>query len=218
MVDAARKLLEQGGVKTASYQVYPAETTDYTPIAQKVIASKAQVVVMGSFLPDVVAFVQAFKQQHYNPQLFVASGGPDQGAQFTTAIGGVASAEGIMNPGSWYPGFKTYQNDQMIKDYLAKYGGTANAISVDVAEAYSVGQVLVQAANKIHGIDRAKLITQMHSGDTYQSVQGPVRFDDRGENIATPAFIFQWQKGALIPVYPTSQAAATPEFPKPNWP
>jgi branched-chain amino acid transport system substrate-binding protein len=218
MVDTARKLLEQGGVKTASYQVYPAETTDYTPIAQKIIASKAQVVVLGSFLPDVVAYVQAFKQQHYNPQVMIASAGPDEGAQFTGPIGGATSAEGIMNPSNWYPGLKTFQNDQMVKDYLAKYGGAANAISVDVAEAYAVGQVLVQAANKIHSIDRAKLITEMHSGDTYQSVQGPVKFDDLGENIATPAFLFQWQKGAFIPVFPASQAAATPEFPKPNWP
>src|SRR5205823_12987953 len=62
-VDTARKLLEQGGVKTASYQVYPSETTDYTPIAQKMIASGAQVIVTGTLLPDIVAHIQAFKQQ-----------------------------------------------------------------------------------------------------------------------------------------------------------
>ena len=61
-VDTARKLLEQGGVKTASYQVYPSETTDYTPIAQKMIASGAQVIVTGTLLPDIVAYIQAFKQ------------------------------------------------------------------------------------------------------------------------------------------------------------
>ncbi len=218
MVDTARKLLEQGGVKTVSYQVYPAETTDYTPIAQKIIASKAQIVVLGSFLPDVIAMVQAFKQQHYNPQAMIASAGPDEGAQFSGPVGGATSAEGIMNPSNWYPGLKTFQNDVLVKGYLAKYGGAANAISVDSAEAFAVGQVLVQAANKIHSIDRAKLIAELHSGDTYQSVQGPVAFDDRGENIATPAFLFQWQKGAFIPVYPSSQAAAMPEFPKPKWP
>ncbi|HEV7236953.1 MAG TPA: ABC transporter substrate-binding protein, partial [Ktedonobacteraceae bacterium] len=66
-VDTARRLLEQGGVKTASYQVYPSETTDYTPIAQKMISSGAQVIVTGTLLPDIVAYIQAFKQQHYNP-------------------------------------------------------------------------------------------------------------------------------------------------------
>ncbi len=79
-VDTAKQLLEQGGVKTVSYQVYPAETTDYTPIAQKMIASNAQVVVVGTLLPDVVAYIQAFKQQHYNPQAMIATAGPDQGS------------------------------------------------------------------------------------------------------------------------------------------
>ena len=144
MVDTARKLLEQGGVKTVSYQTYPSETTDFTPIAQRVIASKAQVVVFGSFLPDLVAYVQAFKQQHYNPEAIIASAGPDLGAQFTGSIGGNAVAEGIMNPSNWYPGLTTFQNKQMVQDYLAKYHGSANDISVDVAEAYSVGQVLEQ--------------------------------------------------------------------------
>jgi branched-chain amino acid transport system substrate-binding protein len=218
MIDTARHLLEQGGVKTVSYQVYPSETTDFTPIAQKVIASKAQVVVFGSFLPDIIAYVQAFKQQHYNPQAIIASAGPDLGAQFTNGVGGSTSAEGIMNPSNWYPGLTTLQNKQMVQDYLAKYGGSANDISVDVAEAFSVGQVLVQAANKIHSIDHAKLITELHSGDTFQTVQGPVKFNEQGQNVALSAYIFQWQKGAFIPVYPASQAAASPEYPKPNWP
>src|SRR6202023_3914630 len=49
-VDTAKSLLEQGGVKTVSYQVYPAETTDYTPIAQKMVSSGAQVIVTGTLL------------------------------------------------------------------------------------------------------------------------------------------------------------------------
>ncbi len=218
-VDTAKQLLEQGGVKTVSYQVYPAETTDYTPIAQKMIASNAQVVVVGTLLPDVVAYIQAFKQQHYNPQAMIATAGPDQGSQFTNAIGGAPSAEGIFVPnGGWYPSINTFQNAQMVKDYLAKYGGTADGISSDVAEAFSVGQVFQQAATNSNSIDNAKLITQLHSGKTYQSVQGPVKFNEQGENILGTGYLFQWQKGSLISVYPASQATASPEFPKPNWP
>jgi len=106
----------------------------------------------------------------------------------------------------------------MVNDFLTKFGGAATDISGDVAEAYSVGQVLVQAANKIHSIDHAKLIAELHSSDTFQTVQGPVKFNDRGENTALQAYIFQWQKGAFIPVYPADQAASPLEFPKPNWP
>jgi len=218
MVDQAKTLFTQAGFTTASYQVYPAETTDFTPIAQRVIASKAQVVVLGSMLNDVIAEVQAFRQQHYNPEAIIASAGPDQGSAFSKPIGGTNVAEGIMFPNGWYTGLTTYQNQQMVSDYLAANGGTAGDISADVAEAYSVGQVLTQAVNKIHSIDNTKLIAELHSGDTFQSVQGPVKFNDVGENTAATVFLFQWQKGNTIAVYPPDQAKAAPEFPKPNWP
>jgi branched-chain amino acid transport system substrate-binding protein len=218
-VDTARKFLEQGGVKTVSYQVYPAETTDYTPIAQKMVSSGAQVIVTGTLLPDIVAYIQAFKQQHYNPKAIIATAGPDQGSQFTKAIGGATTAEGVFVPnGGWYPSINTFQNAQMVKDFLAQYGGTADAISSDVAEAFSVGQTLQQAAAKINSIDNAKLITELHSGDTFQTVQGPVKFDSTGQNVLATGYLFQWQKQALVSVYPASQASAPPEYPKPNWP
>ena len=218
-VDTAKKYLEQAGVKTVSYQVYPAETTDYTPIAQKMINSKAQIIVTGTLLPDILAYIQAFKQQRYNPKAIIATAGPDQGSQFTKAIGGPASAEGVFVPnGGWYPGINTFQNAQMVKDYLAKYGGTADAISADVAEAFSVGQTLQQAATKINSIDNVKIMNELHSGATFQTVQGPVKFDSTGQNILATGYLFQWQKGSLISVYPTSQATNPPEYPKPVWP
>ena len=218
-VDLARMLLEQGGVKTVSYQVYPAETTDYNPIGDKVIASGAQVVVVGTLLPDVSAFIQRFKQQHYNPQAFIATAGPDQGDQFLKAIGGAKSAEAIMVPNGWYPGSNNPGNAEMVQAYIAKYGGTPDGISSDVAEAYSVGQVVAQAVTKTNSLDNGKLIAELHSGDTFQTVQGAVKFDDTGQNVAALAYLFQWQNGSLVPVFPATAAGAVkPEFPKPNWP
>lgn len=218
-IDTAKALFEKQGIKTASYQVYPAETTDYNPIADKMIASGAQVVVVGTLLPDVSAFIQRFKQQHYNPQALIATAGPDQGDQFTKAIGGTKSAEGIMVPnGGWFAQASTPGNAQMVQEYLAKYGGTADSISSDVAEGYAVGQVVQQAVTKIGNLDNQKLIAELHSGNTFTTVQGPVKFDSTGQNTAATAYLFQWQKGSLVPVYPANVASAKPEYPRPNWP
>ena len=46
-IDKTKGLLEAAGLTTASYQVYPSETTDFNPIADKIIDSGAQVVVVG---------------------------------------------------------------------------------------------------------------------------------------------------------------------------
>ncbi|HEX6556850.1 MAG TPA: amino acid ABC transporter substrate-binding protein [Ktedonobacteraceae bacterium] len=214
----ARSLLENGGIKTVLNQKYPAETSDYTPLAHKVIASGADLVMLGTFTPDSVAYVKAFKQQHYNPKALIAASGPDQGDQFTGPIGGANVAEGIFVPnGGWYADINSFGNAQFQKDYIAKYGGTAADISSDTVQAYSVMQVLTQAVNKIHSIDNTKLIQELHT-DSFDTLQGPVKFGPDGQNLTAVAFLFQWQKGNLIPVYPQDHAQANPEYPKAQWP
>ncbi|HYL44532.1 MAG TPA: amino acid ABC transporter substrate-binding protein [Ktedonobacteraceae bacterium] len=214
-VDLAKKLLDQGGVKSVFYHVYPSASTNYAPIAADIIASGAQVAIFGTLLQDITAFIRAFKQHQYNPQALIATAGPDLGDQFIKAVG-LQSTEGVMVPNGWYPQANNLGNAQMVQSYLAKYGGTLASINSDVAEAYSVGQVLEQAANKIHSINNNALIQELHA-DTFASVQGVAKFDSTGKNTQANSYLFQWQQGNLIPVFPSSVAAANPEFPKPQW-
>ena len=214
-VDLARSLLEQGGVQTVAYKVYSATSTkNYTSYADAAIQSNADVVVMGTLLPDASAFINRFRQKNYNPKAIVATAGPDLGNDFVKAVGGVAGTEGVFVPNGWYPEANTFQNAQMVNDYLAQYGGTADAINGDVAEAYSVGQVLQQAATKINSINNAALMKELHSGATFASVQGSVQFDPTGQNTLAQAYLFQWQKGQFISVYPNFIASENPEYPK----
>jgi branched-chain amino acid transport system substrate-binding protein len=198
--------------------VFPAEVTDFTPIASKLAGEKADVVVLGSVdVPTVSAFVHAFIQQHYNPKIFIATAGPDQGAAFVKAVG-KGNENGIFVPNGWYPGFQKADSQQMVKEYIAKYGGSASDVNADVAEAYSVGQVFAQAVQATHGFDQAKIISYLHSGVTLDSVQGPVKFDSLGENTAQKTLTFQWQSGTLVQSLPTSTSGSKPPlFPKPNW-
>jgi len=217
-IDLARKLLEQGGLKTVYYHVYPAATTkDYTPLANAVVESGAQVDILGTLLPDVTGFINTFKRQRYNPQALIATAGPDAGADFIKAVG-LKSTEGVFVPNGWYAEANNFQNAQMVQDYVATYGGTADGINADVAEAYSVGQVVSQAIEKIQNINNAALIRELHSGDTFNTVQGPVKFDSTGQNILALSYLFQWQHGTFNPVYPSFVAAENPEFPKQQWP
>ncbi len=215
----AQKILQAAGIKILYNKVFPAEVTDYAPIATSVASTKAQAFLLGSVdVPTVSAFIHAFIQQHYSPKAFIATAGPDQGAAFLSAIGGASNAEGIMVPNGWYPGYSNPTSQKMVSEYVAKYGGSPSDVNADVAEAYSVGQIVAQAVTATHGLDNSKIISYLHSGVTLQSVQGPVRFDSLGENGAAAAFAFQWQKGNLVQVLPTGATGSKPpEYPKPNW-
>ena len=219
IVETAKGLLEKGGIRTAIDEIsYSSETTDWNPIADKIIAANPDVVILGTATNDAVAFVQRFKQEHYNPKVLVEVSGPDQGTQFTGPIGGPKVAEGIFVPnGGWFPGLSTFQNTQFQQQYIAKFGGNASGITGDAVQAYSVLQVLKGAIEQARSIDNAKLI-QVLRNNTFQSVQGPVKFNSDGMNTLASAYLFQWQKSNLIPVYPPTNAQGTPEYPRPNWP
>ena len=214
----AQKILQAAGVKTVLQKVFPAEVTDYTAIAGQVASANPDLVILGSVdVPTVSAFTHVFIQQHYNPKLFIATAGPDQGAQFVKAVG-AGNENGISVPGVWFGGFKKADSQQMVKEYIAKYGGTPSDVNADVAEAYAVGQVMAQAVQATHSLDNSKLISYLHSGATFDTVLGPAKFNAKGENTIGQSLIFQWQKGKLVQVLPASAPGSqTPLTPKPAW-
>jgi len=219
-VQTAQKALKALGIKTVYSKVLPAEVSAYKPAADQVAASGAQMVVLGSpDVPSVNAFMQAFQQQKYNPKVFMCASGPDQGTAFLSAVG-KANATGIMVPNGWYGAYNNPLSSVMVEEYIAKYGGTASDISADVAEGYSVGEVVADAVKATHGTDNKKIIQYLHSGVTLNTVQGTVHFDSLGRNVSPNAagFIFQWQNGSYNQVLPPGASGSHPIiYPKPPW-
>lgn len=212
-IDTVRTLLEHGGVTTVYHNQYP-EGTNNTRWAQQVVQSGANIDILGTLLPDLQTEIKVFKQNHYNPQAIIATAGPDAGQDFITAVGGTKYTEGVFVPNGWYPQANNFGNADMVQAYITRYGGTADQINADVAEAYSAGQVLAQAIESIHSIDNGKLIARLHSGAAFNTVQGTAQFDSSGVNIQALAYMFQWQSSQFIPVYPLSVAAENPEYPR----
>jgi len=217
-VQLAQTELKKLGVQTVYSNVFPEEVASYKGPADQVAASGAQLVVLGSTdVPTVGAFMQAFEQQHYTPRMFISAAGPDQGDAFTSAVG-TGNANGMMVPDGWYPGYANPASRQMVSEYVAQYGGTASGVNADVAEAYSVGQVMAQAVTATKGTDNAKIISYLHGGVALTSVQGPVKFDALGENGAAAAFVFQWQRGNFRQVLPSATTGSVSiTATKPPW-
>jgi branched-chain amino acid transport system substrate-binding protein len=215
-VQLAQTLLQNAGIRTVYSNIF-AEDGDYKTPAQQTAQAGAQLVVLGSTdVPTVQQFMQAFEQAHYTPKFFIAAAGPDQGQAFTSQVGS-GNADGMMVPDGWYPGYSNPTSAQLVNEYVKQYGGQASGVNSDVAEAYSVGQVLAQAVKATGGTDNASIITYLHSGVTLSSVQGPVRFDGLGENGAAAAFVFQWQNGKFVQVLPVGTGSVSLLWPKPAW-
>ena len=219
-VQLAESKLKALGVTVTYNKIFPEESSSYKPAADQVANGKPDIVVLGSAdVPTVQAFMQEFAQDHYTPKLFIAAAGPDQGAAFVKAVG-AGNAAGMMVPNGWYPGFTNSTSQKMVQEYVAQYGGTASGVNADVAEAYSVGQVVQQAITAVGSVDNAKIISYLHSGVTLNTVQGTVKFDSLGENSSAVAFVFQWQKSGsqFVQVLPASASGSVSILAtKPAW-
>jgi branched-chain amino acid transport system substrate-binding protein len=218
MVDYARAYLDKKGFTEAVYKVYPAETTDFSPIASAVAATGAKIAILGTMPPDGYAMVQNFIQAKYNPEQLIMASGPDQGADFTKSVG-ITNTEGLMVPNTWIPTSNYPGNKDMVAAYIKAYGGDINAINADVPEAFAAGQVLAEAVNKIGSTDNKKLQAYLHSGASFTSVQGPVQFAADGQNSGAAPYVFQWQKGVYLPVLPLGgpDKVSPIETMRPDW-
>jgi ABC-type branched-subunit amino acid transport system substrate-binding protein len=123
-----------------------------------------------------------------------------------------------MVPNDWYPSEPIPSSQQVVSEFVAAYGGPADQVNSDVAEAYSVGMVMAQAVTATKGTDNTKIISYLHSGVTLNSAQGPVQFNASGENPKPAAYVFQWQNGKFVQVLPVGASGSVAiEYPKPNW-
>ena len=198
-VQLAQTELQALGVKTVYSEIFPEEPSSYAPAAAAVAGKKPDIVVLGSTdVPTVAAFMQGFQQAHFTPKMFIAAAGPDQGGAFVKAVGGAGNAAGMMVPDGWYGGYNNAQSKKMVAEYDAQYKTTPSDVNADVAEAYSVGQVVEQAINATGGTDNKSIIAYLHSGVTLNTVQGQVLFNSLGENSSAVAFVFQWNKSGTV--------------------
>ena len=78
-----------------------------------------------------------------------------------------------------------------------------------------MGQVLQQAVENIQSIDNTALIEELHQG-TYQTVVGPLSFDDVGRPRGD-YMLLQWQGDNFNIVAPAASAGADPVWPKAEW-
>ena len=221
-VQLAQTELQALGVKTVYSEIFPEEPSSYAPAAAAVAQKSPDIVVLGSTdVPTVEAFMKGFQQAHYTPKMFIAAAGPDQGAASSRRRAS-GNAAGMMVPDGWYGGYDNAESKKMVAEYDAQYKTTPSDVNADVAEAYSVGQVVEAAINATGGIDNEAIIAYLHSGVTLNTVQGKVLFNSLGENSDADAFVFQWDKtgtvfNQVLPLGDPGTSAAIIAT-KPAWP
>ena len=214
IADRMRGQFQAAGIKTVFKTIYPPETTDLTPIVEKVAAAKPDMVVGGTQSDDAYAQVKAMVQLKFSPKFLFLSNGASSPTEFPDKVG-KKNTTGIFSCGDWFPNSNAPGNKQFIAAYLKKYGGNAYGIDSGSAEAYAVGQIIQAVAKKTGSIDNKTIINTLHSG-SWPTVEGNLSWDKYGSPKGSDILV-EWIGGRLVPVYPASVALHKPVVPKPAW-
>ena len=214
IADAMQAKFEKAGVKTVFKTIYPAETTDLTPVVEKAIAPKPDMIVAGTQSEDAYSQVKALVQAGYNPKFLFFANGASSPTEFPDKVG-KNNVNGIFSCGDWTPAVPTSGNKLFVQQYLKRYGGTPFGIDSSSAEAWATGQLLQLVAKKTGSIDNKTIIDTLHKG-VWPTVEGNLSWDANGSPKGQD-LLLEWVHGKLYPVYPAKVALAKPVTPKPAW-
>lgn len=212
VVAGAREGLEELGVELVFDELYSPDTTDFSAIAIQVADLDPDLIVGGTVLEDTIGQIRAYQDAGYQPRTAFFTTGPSLPGPFKEALGD--ATEGILSAVSWFPEANEFQNDILSTMYSDMFGEDPSQMPEDVANAFTVGQVLQQAVENIGTIDNTALIAELHQG-TYDTVVGELSFDELGRPAGT-FMLLQWQGDTFVIVGPPGREQ-TDVIQKPNW-
>jgi branched-chain amino acid transport system substrate-binding protein len=213
VIESMQQQLEAIGVKTVYSSVYPADTTNFQTIANKLKSRKPDLIAQGAVFEDGVGLVRSLKQLDYSPKALFQTSAPSNAGQYSDGIG-EANTEGVFYTVSWNDQATTPLNKEFVAAYAKAYKNAAPA--EDAADAFAAAQILQEAVEKTKSLDQAKIKDWLHKNEV-PTILGPLSWNEKGEPQGD-FILAQWQSGKVQVVGP--KEAATSDsivYPKPDW-
>jgi branched-chain amino acid transport system substrate-binding protein len=219
VVNPAKAYAQQLGFNVVFSEAYAPNTTDFSAIIDKVISSKATVLLGGGHYADGSTLAKQL-YEHKVPlkmiSLLVAPDSPQW-----TELGNAAA--GVIVPSQWEPqtAFKAQYGPSgadFAKAYTAKYNAPP---SYESAGGYACGLVLQRAIEQAGGTDTAKVANALNATDIttfYGRTKFSTAANEHGLQVGHAMVLAQWQKdksGALVKqvVWPLAGKSANLVYP-----
>lgn len=206
---AVRLQAPQMGLQLVFDEGYGANAPNLAALADRLGNTNPEVVVVGSYIEDAIAFTNA--ATNLKPKLIAFSGGPalrDYGDKV-----GHGKANGVLSTAQWmrsvrYPG--SFDFGFRYRDRHGIYP------SYDAAGGYAALQVL-EAAVRLAGSTEPQAVREQLSNMKFRSIVGHYRVDARGRQTAKSTYLVQWQNSHISLVYPTELSRFELMYPFPGW-
>jgi len=191
--------LKKAGIEIKVSTEYPPDIKDMTATLTQVKQANVDAVLALAYPGDSVLYAKQAKELGLNQAFqFIAIGPSD--AFFPKAVGG-PSAEGVVTVAHWSPRAEWKGSQAFYDAYVAKFKEDPDYLNSALAW---VSLEILETAVAKNGLDKEKIRATV-SNDTFDTINGKVKFDGVQNSITPTAFV-QYQKGKLQIVWPASIA------------
>ena len=190
----------------------PNGTTDVSSALTKIKPSNPDVIIGSAHLAEGVAIVKQSTELGVKPKGFAETVAPPT-PDFVQAL--TKSAEGVLGSTQWT--IKTKGTDKWFgsaSDYAKTFAAQFKGRDVEYhgAEATAACLALVLAVEKAGSTDPTKVRDTL-AGLNEQSFFGPIKFNDKGQNLTKTMGVIQIQNGKPVSVWPKDSAEAPMKWP-----
>ena len=193
---------------------YPTGTKDFSSMVQAMKAATPDMVIGAGYTGDMIVLIRQAGEQGFRPNMMGVLLGPTLPG-FINTLGPLA--EGVLEPIQWSP--RTVAKDaifgwtvaQFVDIYKKETGLVPDYHPPQSMAALEVFQHAIETTNSL---DPEKLRDAI-AATNMETVYGPIRFNEKGQNIAKGMTVVQVQGGKPVEVYPTAAAAASFVYPMP---
>ena len=195
VVTAARKQATEAGFKEVLVEAYPSSTTDFSPIINKIVSSKADVFMGGGHYPDGATLARQLYDQKVHLRQTTILVAPDSPKFMSLGD----AAVGVTVPSQWEPAV-TYKPDfgPTPQEFAKAYEAAFHAgVDYHAASGYIEGLLLQHAIEKAGSIDQGKVaaeLTKMEVTTFFGKYKVAQDAKNHGLQEAHDMVLAQWQK------------------------
>lgn len=206
----AMQLWKDAGLSVVFYEEYGKGPADLSPVLLKVRARKPDMLFVSCVLSESILITRQSKELDINPKLFVFSIGPNF-PDYVQSLG--KDAEFAAGLTEWEATVKIPGVREFADRFQKAYGQPP---AYQAVGGYVGLQVLEAAVSKVGSLDRKKIRDALATIEV-QTMWGPYRVDEKGQQTAKVGYIIQIQNGKKEIVWPEKGATANLIFPTPEW-
>ena len=204
-IDGAARQAKELGVEVVYKEKYSSGTKDLSPELEKMKAAKPDMIIAGGYTNDMILLARQISQVGLKPKLLGYLLGPTLPG-FVKSLG--ADAELTLEPVQW--SINVPYKDQIFGWTARGYADAFQKVYGHVPDYHPIQstaalQVYYNAFQKVGGFDPQK-VRDAIAETNIVTAYGPIRFNDKGQNIAKSMSVVQIQDGKPLVVYPADVA------------